>query len=98
MTWLLKNRWKALICAIAVLWVVSFLSPELSIRRYMFFHLHPIQCFTADVKKMELVDREYGQLYDVRGYIDRMTGDEIGAFYLKKAGPFWYVGSAGTGI
>jgi hypothetical protein len=95
--WLMKNKWKALTCSMLVLWVVSFLSPEISIRRYILLHLHPIQCFTVDVTKMDLEDRDYGHLYDVRGYTDHVTGNQIGAFYLKKAGPFWYVGSAGTG-
>ncbi|MFC4099093.1 hypothetical protein [Paenibacillus xanthanilyticus] len=97
MPWLRKHKWKLAIAAIAALWIVSFLSPELAIRRYMLLHLHPIDSLTATVANTERKDRAYGHLYDVRGYVDRATGDEIGVFYVKQAGPFWYVESVGTG-
>ncbi|TYP74504.1 hypothetical protein [Paenibacillus methanolicus] len=97
MPWLRKHVWKIAIGAVIVLGLVSFLSPELAIRRYMLLHLHPIDCWTAGITNMEREDRVYGHLYDVRGFTDRATGGEMGVFYLKQTGPFWYVGSVGTG-
>ena len=92
-----KHKGKAALAAVLLLWAATFFSPELAIRRYMFLHLHPIDTFTAEAVKGYRFDRDYGHLYHVRGYVDSVTGDELGVFYLKRAGPFWYVDSVGTG-
>ena len=81
---------------VILLWMVSFFSPEGAIRRYMVLHLHPISAFTSKITDMERYDLQYGHLYDVSGYEDRMTRDELSVFYVKKKGPFWYVGSVGS--
>jgi hypothetical protein len=79
-----------------MLWVVSFFSPQLTIRRYMLVRLHPISAFTSNITNMERYDPYYGHLYNVTNYVDWSTGEEVSVFYLKKAGPFWMVGSVGT--
>ena len=81
---------------VILLWMVSFFSPEGAIRRYMVLHLHPISAFTSKITDMERYDLQYGHLYDVSGYEDRTTRDELSVFYVKKKGPFWYVGSVGS--
>ncbi|MFD2745353.1 hypothetical protein ACFSTH_03355 [Paenibacillus yanchengensis] len=45
---------------------------------------------------MNQYDKNYGYLYDVKGYKDWSTGEEIGTFYIKKVGPFWSVSSVGS--
>ena len=82
---------------LVALWIVSFLSPQLTIRRYMLARLHPISTFTSDITNMERYDKDYGHLYDVTRYMDWRTKEEVFVFYLKKAGPFWIVSSVGTG-
>jgi len=62
----------------------------------MVLHLHPISAFTSKITDMERYDLQYGHLYDVSGYEDRMTRDALSVFYVKKKGPFWYVGSVGS--
>jgi len=81
---------------VILLWMASFFSPEGAIRRYMVLHLHPISAFTSKITDMERYDLQYGHLYDLSGYEDRMTRDELSVFYVKKKGPFWYVGSVGS--
>ncbi|ALS28116.1 hypothetical protein IJ21_27200 [Paenibacillus sp. 32O-W] len=85
------------VALLAALWIGSFCSPELAIRRYMLLRFHPISTFIAKISNMGSYDPEYGYLYDVKGYVDRTTGDDINVFYLKKNGPFWIVSSTGTG-
>lgn len=80
MSWLRKNKGKTWLATIVMLWAMTFLSPELAVRRYMLLHLHPIDSFAATVTKTDFRDDKYGYLYDVRGYVDRATGDELGAF------------------
>ncbi|RIX60498.1 hypothetical protein D3P08_02770 [Paenibacillus nanensis] len=63
----------------------------------MLVKLHPVSSFTTNIANMERYDRTYGHLYNATGYTDRMTGDELGVFYLKKKGPFWVVSSVGSG-
>lgn len=98
----MKPKVKRTICAVIIICImvfglISFLSPELTIRRYILFRLHPIRSITADVLNSGGFDQNYGYLYDVDGYKERNTGDEINVFYLKKYGPFWVVSSVGTG-
>lgn len=83
--------------AIFILWAVSFLSPEWTIRRHILEHLQPINSLNADIAATGIVDARYGYLYNVDGLMDKATGDELGAVYVKKAGVFWYVASTGTG-
>lgn len=84
------------VALIILLWISSFFSPEGAIRRYMLLHLRPISAFTSKITDMERYDPQYGHLYDVSGYVDRMTRDEVNVFYVKKKGPFWYVSSVGS--
>jgi hypothetical protein len=82
---------------VILLFLISFLSPNLTIQRYVFLHLHPISSINLNVNNMHHFDRDYGQLFDVTGYEDYQTKDEIGVFYLKKYWIFWVVSSVGTG-
>lgn len=98
----MKNKKKKLLIfgaiAIFVLWAASFLSPEWTIRRHILEHLQPINSLKADITNMDRTDAQYGHLYSVTGGIKyRATGGEMGAYYLKKIGIFWYVASAGSG-
>ncbi|OBZ13842.1 hypothetical protein [Bacillus sp. FJAT-26390] len=86
----------AAILVIASLFVSSF-SPEWTIRRHILGSLQPINSLKAKITTLGRVDAEYGHLYNVSGFMNRATGDELGFFYLKKLGPFWYVASTGTG-
>lgn len=94
-----KKKIAATVCGVTlvVLWLISFLSPELAIRRYVFFHLRPIQSIQIDIHNMERLDREYGHLYNVNGYVNHQTKDELNVFYLKRHGMIWTVDSVGTG-
>lgn len=83
--------------AIIIAWLISFFSPGLAIRKYIFLKLQPINSITADITDMNYYDSSYGHLYNVTNFEDTMTGDELGAVYVKKFGPFWRVASAGTG-
>lgn len=97
----MRIRKKTIVIAFAaiivVMWAASFLSPEWTIRRHILEHLQPINSLKADISKNGFVDPQYGYLYNLDGWMDKATGGELGAVYLKKAGVFWYVASAGTG-
>ncbi len=77
--------------------MMSFLSPEWTVRRYIFLHGQLVTSVTTAVHKTGYTDVSYGELYVADGYIDRATGDEVDTFYLKRLGPFWYVSTAGSG-
>ncbi|MFD2114602.1 hypothetical protein [Paenibacillus yanchengensis] len=55
-----------------------------------------VSAFTLSISNMNQYDKNYGYLYDVKGYKDWSTGEEIGTFYIKKVGPFWSVSSVGS--
>lgn len=97
----MKRKKKLVVTLTAIIvisiWIISFLSPEWTIRRHILEHLQPINSLKADISSMGIVDPEYGHLYNVTKFMDRQTGGEVGVIYLKKAGLFWYVASAGTG-
>lgn len=59
------------------------------------FHLGSV--FSSKITDMHRYDHHYGHLYDVTRFKDRVTGDELSVFYLKKFGPFWIVSSVGMG-
>ncbi|XEC97318.1 hypothetical protein AB6A23_12630 [Paenibacillus tarimensis] len=82
---------------IILLWIVSFMVPELTIRRYILFRFHPISSISAEISNKRNFDQKYGYLFEVDGYKHRITGDELNIFYLKKYGPLWVVSSTGTG-
>ncbi|SFD53336.1 hypothetical protein SAMN05216378_0346 [Paenibacillus catalpae] len=84
------------IIIILFMWIVSFLSPELTTRRYMLTRLHLGSVFTSNITDMNRYDRHYGHEYDVTNFVDRTTGGSMGTFYLSKFGPFWVVSSVGT--
>jgi hypothetical protein len=84
-----------LISILILMWICSFLFPQLTIRRYMAARLHLISAFTSSITSMERYDEKYGHLYEVKGYVDWSTGQKLGAVYLEKVGPFWIVSSAG---
>lgn len=88
---------KILIFGIILLFIITFLSPHLAIRRYALLHLHPISSMKAKITNTHHIDPVYGHLFDVTGYKDYQTGDELGVFYLKKYWIFWDVSSVGTG-
>ncbi|GMK36991.1 hypothetical protein PCCS19_00440 [Paenibacillus sp. CCS19] len=93
----LKRGAIVVISAIIMVWIVSFFSPELAIRRHIFLHLRPIQSLTADITDKERHDLQHGHLYEVIGYTDPVTRDDLGVFYLRKHWMFWTVASVGTG-
>lgn len=93
----LKRGTIFVIVAIIIIWIVSYLSPELAIRRHIFFHLRPIQSFTVEITDKERHDIQYGHLYEVIGYSDPATKNDLGVFYLKKHWIFWTVASVGSG-
>ncbi|MDQ0113960.1 hypothetical protein [Paenibacillus harenae] len=64
---------------IVLLWALSFLSPEWTIRRHILEHLQPINSLKAEISTLGKVDPEYGYLYNVDGLMDTTTGDELGA-------------------
>jgi len=92
---------KVILISVAVivifLWFLTFLSPEWTIRRHILMSLQPINSLKADISTTGRVDEKDGHLYNVIGYMHHPTGDELGAVYLKKLGPLWYVASVGTG-
>ncbi|WP_262681283.1 hypothetical protein [Paenibacillus sp. J5C2022] len=92
-----KNTLKIVLITLVSLFILSFFSAELTIRRYVFMHLQPINSLKLEIKNMNYFDEEYGYLYDVKGYEDFQTMDELGVFYLKKHWIFWDVSSVGTG-
>ncbi len=59
------------------------------------FHLGSV--FTSKITDKHRYDHQYGHLYDVTNFTDRVTGGGLSVFYLKKFGPFWIVSSVGTG-
>jgi len=85
------------IILIMALFAVCSLDPSLAIRRYILLHGQPINSAKAEIVKNGYHDAKYGELYDVTGYMDPATRDELGVFYLKKKGILWYVASVGTG-
>ncbi|WP_144376724.1 hypothetical protein [Paenibacillus sp. FSL A5-0031] len=98
-TILKKKKTIFIVVAIVVVftWILTFLSPEWTIRRHILMSLQPINSLKADISTTSRVDEKYGHLYNVNGYMHYPTGDELGAVYLKKLGPLWYVASVGTG-
>ncbi|GLX66755.1 hypothetical protein [Paenibacillus glycanilyticus] len=88
---------RMVILILVLLWVISFLSPQLTTRRYMLTSFHWGSVFTSKITDKNQFDRKYGHLYDVTGFVSRTTGDAISVFYLKQFGPFWIVSSVGTG-
>ena len=97
----MKIRKRTVILAAAILivllWIASFFSPEGAIRRYMFLKLHPVSAVTTEITDLGLYFPRDGHLYHATKYVSRATGGEIGFFYVKKKGPFWFVESAGSG-
>lgn len=88
---------RIIIAGVLLASLISFLTPELAIRRYVFLHFKPIQSLTIEIHNMNRNDHTYGHLFDVKGYEDPQTKDELGVFYLKKYGFMWNVSSVGTG-
>lgn len=74
-----------------------FFSPELAIRRYVLFQFQPVQSLTLQIEDKGVFDPQYGYLFDVSGYRDPLTKDELSVFYLKKYGIFWMVADVGSG-
>ncbi|MDQ8736638.1 hypothetical protein [Paenibacillus sp. LHD-38] len=62
------------------LWLLTFLSPEWTIRRHILESLQPINSLKAEITTMGRVDAQYGHLYNVSGFMSRTTGDELGVF------------------
>lgn len=93
----IKRRTKIIlvISVLIAMWIVSFLFPQLTIRRYMLTRLHLISTFTSNISSMDRYDKEYGHLYNVEGFDDWSTGESVNVFYLKKFGVFWIVSSVG---
>lgn len=87
----------SLAALVILLWISSFFSPELAVRRYVMLHLQPIKSMTVEINDKERHDDQRGYLYEVIGYKDIQTGGDLGVFYLKKYGPLWYVSSVGSG-
>jgi len=81
---------------VILLWIASFFTPEGAIRRYMFLKLHPISAVTSEITDLGLHLPMDGHLYHATKYVSREAGGEIGFFYVKKKGPFWFVESAGS--
>ncbi|MBD3922310.1 hypothetical protein H8B09_26380 [Paenibacillus sp. PR3] len=94
---LIKGTIVIIVAVIITLWIASFLSPGLAIRRYIFFHLRPLQSYTVEITDKDRHDRQYGYLYEVIGYRDPVTKNDSGVFYLKKHWIFWTVASVGSG-
>jgi hypothetical protein len=84
------------IIIVVAMWIISFLSPELTIRRYMLTRLHLGSVFTSQITDMKQYDRHYGHWYDVTNYVDRATGGGLSVFYIRRFGPFWVVSTVGT--
>jgi hypothetical protein len=91
------NPLRLALFGVILLLLISFLSPDLAIRRYALIHLKPITSINLNSTNMDYYDRDFGHLFDVTGYVDYQTKDEIGVFYLKKYWIFWNVSSVGTG-
>ena len=92
----LKYKFGAILFLLIIWWLMSF-SPELAIRKHIFFMLHPIDAFTVEIKDHHHVDSEYGHAYGVYGLVERSTRNDISLFYLKKSVIGWYVTSKGSG-
>jgi hypothetical protein len=95
----MKNNMFLIILVVVciVIFVIPSFSPELAVRRSVFLRLHPIDALTIDIRKTNIIEKDYGYLYDVEGFVDRLTMDEISVFYLRKSIIGWYVHSIGTG-
>ncbi|MBP1996015.1 hypothetical protein [Paenibacillus eucommiae] len=66
-------------------------TPELAVRKYIFFSLHPVVAFSSDVQEGSIKnDPRYGKLF----YVDGLSSSYI---YVKKNGLGWRVTSSGTG-
>jgi hypothetical protein len=85
-----------IIAIVIALWIISSLSLDLAIWKYMLTELQPINSITAKIERADHVDKKYGSLFHVNGFKDIVAGGELGVFYLKKFGPFWYVANVGT--
>lgn len=83
-----KRNWLTLAAIILVMYVLFFptITPELAIRKYMFFTLHPIKAFTAKLQNNDNIS-SYGNQYYV--------GDLRKSFIsVQKKSLGWYVTSA----
>ncbi|MFC4775214.1 hypothetical protein ACFO9Q_00265 [Paenibacillus sp. GCM10023252] len=85
----------AIILLILAILVLGSLSPQFVIRSYMFTSLQPIHSFQSTITNLEREDPRYGHLYNATKFVDKQTGNQLEAFYLKKLGPFWRVASVG---
>ncbi|WP_168122421.1 hypothetical protein [Paenibacillus sp. HB172176] len=92
-----KHLLRLFLIGLTALFILSFFSANLTVRRYLFLRLHFVSAIRVDINQTNHHDEEYGQLYDVKGYEDIQTRDEINVFYLKRHWTFWSVRSAGTG-
>lgn len=92
-----NKRFIYIVTILVALWIVSFMFPELTVRRYMITRFQPISAVTTNITNMERLDKRYGHLYNATNYKDWATGEELEVFYLKKFGPFWFVSSIGSG-
>jgi hypothetical protein len=86
-----------IILVLIVIFTIPSFSPELAVRRNIFLRIHPIDALTIDIRKTNIIDKDYGDLYDVKGFVDRHTMHEMPDFYLKKNIIGWYVYTIGTG-
>ncbi|HBC92234.1 MAG TPA: hypothetical protein DCZ10_04830 [Pelotomaculum sp.] len=69
---------------IFAIFLATSYSPELAIRRHLFFD-SPTQSFTCTINKTNLIDKEYGQQYTIKGFIEPESRGEISFAYVKKS-------------
>jgi hypothetical protein len=87
-----KQLW-IIISIILIIYIVFFPSPtpEIAVRKDMFFSFHPIKAFSVEVHEGRIKkDPRYGDLYEV----DSLSRPFI---YVKKNTLGWRVASSGTG-
>ena len=63
--------------------LITSYSPELAIRRHLFFN-NPFQSLTCTIKKSDYIDKIYGQQYTINGFADKSSGMGIFFAYVKK--------------
>ncbi|OPY59021.1 MAG: hypothetical protein A4E55_00390 [Pelotomaculum sp. PtaU1.Bin035] len=68
---------------IFTIFLVTSYSPELAIRKHLFF-VNPAQSLTCNIGKTNFVDKKYGQQYTINGFIDPESGNGIFFAYVKK--------------
>lgn len=87
--------------------IIAHINPSMSIRAHLFIYGHPIGAFRGNIKTMDslykadkdMLDKENAMVYPIEGYTeyDRLTGNVISNYKVKKMGFLYFTETYGEG-